>query len=253
MYNYYNDVEPYLRGQLSKEKSDAFENALKNDVNLEKEVDIRRGELAALEHLMQEDLRAKLQKWEIHRTNNSGESKAVIGFKKLVYFSMAAAASFLLIGGCFFFLKSSYSNSVLFKDNYISAVSTTKSVEENGFKQGLEAFANRDYISAIDFFSNISPDKNSYELAQSYIAHALILQDKFDEAISVFQKIIEGENQKLRQQGEWYQALIYLKLNKNDKAKELLTSIASKTSHRYAHKAKQLLKKVNSFWWNLVN
>ena len=93
----------------------------------------------------------------------------------------------------------------------------------------MEAYQNKDYVTALQKFNTISQVDENYLI---YKAICLLEADKTKDAIALLEELVgNGEGTEYYQQACWYLALAYLNNHEDDKALELLNPFYEKNEN----------------------
>ena len=107
----------------------------------------------------------------------------------------------------------------------------------------MNAYNQQDYQTAIETLNEyLELVPTDYGIAL-YLGIAQMEIGKNSEAVVSF--TMAQKDIKFAQQAQWYQALLYLKMNETSKAQEVLNEISTNNSHYQQQKAIQLLDKLN--------
>jgi hypothetical protein len=261
-------IDGYLKGSLSISESDAFKKRLLNEPELQEEVRLQqqlfdtlgteewhtihqtnnKERLAALKSKIRskeyQDLSANIRNAEVVYFNdqkNTGTS-----FRKYYRYIAAAAAIILFFGIYVTQMNSSYSS---YYENHVDWSTelpsfVEKGQEKNAFLEGEIAFKQEKYNEAITFFQKVTPTDELYTSSLVYLGASYDILDQNEKAIATFKKLANVDDEYERSRGNWYLAMIHLKMENKDKAIEALQKNAKDVnSHKY-DEAKILLRKL---------
>lgn len=238
-------IEMYLDGELDQKETFAFQKKLLEEPDLAKEFKLRNEVNQAILDEDVANLRSVLKR--IHEKHSSKNRNRVIRLfrrnKVLVSGMAAALLVFVLLGSIFIFSEKEMSNDKLFNNYYSSddAVMISRSSATSGsellIKDALLAYQEKNYQKTIQLLSEF--EQNA--LASYYLGLAYLETGKTDNAINIFNTLIEEEDNLFVEQAEWYLGLCYLKTNNNEKAKELFEKIAD-SDNIFKIKAKEVLR-----------
>lgn len=240
-----NKIEMYLDGELDQKETFAFQKRLLEEPDLAKEFKLRNEVNQAILDDDVANLKDILKR--IHKKHSSRNPNRVIRIfhkNKILASGMAAALLVLvLLGSIFIFSEEEVSNNTLFNNYYsgddavmISRSSATSS-SELIIKDALLAYQEKNYQKTIKLLSDF--EQNA--LANYYLGLAFLETGKTDNAIRIFNNLIEDKDNLFVEQAEWYLGLCYLKTNNNTKAKELFEKIAD-SDNIFKIKAKEVLR-----------
>lgn len=156
----------------------------------------------------------------------------------------AAAASVILLMTCsWFFIEymNSYSNSELYT-LYFEPYKIIKRGEcENDNRKPYNLYAEKKYDQAIIGFVYLLDKDESIPEANFFLGISYMQTNKFDEAVKCFKVNLDNQPNLLVELSEWYAGLCYLKLENDEKAKEIFSEI-SYSGNSYTAKAEHILK-----------
>lgn len=217
-------VEKYLRGEMSANEAIAFENELSKNQELREALDfvrdIRKGVAVNKIH----NLKAQLQ--EVDKKKSGG-------FKWL-----AIAASIALIATVgYFALNQSreVDTKVLYEEFYSPypnvVAPTSRSVSEDSLN-AYQLYEQGKYERALNLFKSLKQN----DTVRFYSAQTLIALNEEEEALAQFSSVEEGN---FSAAAKWYEALIYLKQQKQELALEKLNALIDDNGD-YSEKARDL-------------
>lgn len=150
-------------------------------------------------------------------------------------FYISAAALFLIACSAVLIFFGESNSIKLFKEYYKPYPNIIPMVRgsESDFdlRAAMVLYNSGNYEQAIIEFDKILSSGVENESALFYEGVSFLSLGKGDKAQSVFQKVINIDNGKLKDQAEWYLALSYLLEEKKENAESLLTKIISE--HNY--------------------
>ena len=183
---------------------------------------------------------------------NDGTEKGINKARRIVRYSVAVAASVLLIFVCivvynFYRLSSDR----LFAENYSAYELTTIRRENDSTESKIEkAYREKNYAGVININKNsVLSVKDIFLTGMSYLE-----TNDLSKAISSYQVVIadikDDKTSGLKNAAEYYLALAYLKNNDYDQAIELMNMIHDNSSHLYTKKfSGKYIKKVKQLKW----
>ncbi|UII22598.1 tetratricopeptide repeat protein [Fulvivirga ligni] len=234
--NYNDQIDQYLRGELSSEDESAFLAEVNSSAELKSELelaqDIQKGiELDALYSakslLAAEEVKLKKPEAPSSSSNN--------------WWWKAAASLVLICSVLYFFLGQSadmqelYSQSYSPYPNIVNPVNRSSSDQPKDWPEAYEAKKYAQVINVLDEKLKADPDSDVYLF---YLAQSHLALGSADEAITHLEKI--KSDSKFYEPAQWYVALSYLKQDNSDKAEEKLNQIKDSDS-AYAMRAEKLL------------
>jgi len=186
--------------------------------------------------------------------NNGNEvtEKRINKVRRIVRYSVAVAASVLLIVACivvynFYRLSSDR----LFAEKYSAFESTTIRIVNDSTESKIEkAYREKNYAEVIKLnATSVLSVKDIFLTAMSFLE----INDP-SRAISNFQIVIadvkDDKNSALKDTTEYYLALAYLKNNDYDQAIELMNTIRDNSLHQYKSKfSRKYINKIKRLKW----
>ncbi len=148
-----------------------------------------------------------------------------------------------------------YSNEYLLDENFevyeiVEKRSKLLQKEEiiSAFDLGIQAYKNKNFNQAIDYFSRVKYDdsKGLYMQSSFFLGNTYLSLKRYPSAIKQFNEVIEKFNY-YDDEAQWYLALSYLGNDEQENAVKALEKIIEKDSG-YKLQAQKLLNKLNSFW-----
>ncbi len=244
----YTLIEKYLAEEMQGEELHDFEKKLLNDSDLKEELNLHQQVAETLKGEKIHQLRSVLndidKKWE---TPSKQKPAKVINFNFRRILTIAAAIA-LLITGYQLFTNSNLSSEELYAANFetypmlLNQRDIDPTINIKAYSNAITFYLNgqnQEAIVAFDQLIKLEPDNNTYEF---YKGNLLLAENKSDEAIPIFQKIINGNHPLLVEQTRWYLALAFLKQNDQENAKALLEEI--KPGRYKSKEAAKILKQL---------
>jgi len=278
-------IDRYLSGELSDTEKAAFEEKMRNDEDLRKNVELTKiiaeafrnkadnRAIEAMENVSEDDVRAiiasiekeysyeptemeySLRSMQHNRLPENTPKKRNI--RKLVIGVLSVAAvvlAFIYIGG-----QPKYSSDELFNEYYTAQVyeyvpsrsgSPYSEEQEALHTQAVELYEKGDYQKALEYFGKVTAgmtEKDVPEEVVFYSAICMIETEKINNAVERLEKLA-STGSLYNEDAAWNLALAYLKINKRDKARDLLFSIVEKQGN-YNEEAKNLLRQMVKKRW----
>jgi tetratricopeptide (TPR) repeat protein len=243
--NYSELIPAYLEGEMDNTERLAFEEEMRRNDLLRKEVELHREVDASLSESDIIRLRASLN--SIHAGMlEAGEDSRVIRLKPRHTLLAVAAVAVLLIASVWIFSvlrNPSLSPEDLYAMYYQpdDAVMVMRSGGESGegdlLTEALRRYEQADYAGALELFK---ADKSNL-MVHFYSGLAYMEIEMFSEAIRSFQTILDDQQNLFVEQAQWYQGLCYIKTGRNDKARAVLQDLAA-TNGPYKAKVDFILK-----------
>lgn len=245
----YEQIEKYLNGELEGEELLAFENDLRNDAELAKEVKLYRSietemKSAAAEQQEEAELRKSL--------NNLGDThfkkKAkLVGMKRTWWYVSAAAASvliFLLVKPLF---NKSFDKDKLYAGYMKEVEGLPESQRGNNpdslYTEAAQLYNHKDYKQALPLLEKLI-EQNKEDIQVKLAAGICYMQvENYSPAVSLFDSIAAGTSV-YKNQALWMKALVLLKQNKLAECYDQLKLIPADADKYEA--AQALLKKLSA-------
>lgn len=253
-------IDKKILGRLSASEQKVLEEQLREDVDWQNALSDTELALEAIDAAEDDALKARLQAIEgklAKKSSGSSHLKVVRGNQDANVVSMqpfyrrhlraiAAAALFLLAAGLYFVLPAKGTTTTqLYADNFEAyrniAVDLTRGDDGRSDEQAaFVAYENQEYTVALERMRQL-PDSPVKEF---YIGQSLLGLDKYAQAVSRFQPLVESKEFPLREQSEWYLALAYLGNKQAKDAKAVLEKIVTNEGHPFLKEAERVLRKL---------
>lgn len=244
----FNHIDQYINGKLSDAETKAFEQQIQANPSLAEEVALHQELGQFLSDTQGIALEAQLtavgeqfsQAYQQKNTPKSGVS-----------FYWIAAAGLLLFLSIAWWFTSPKSSEELFAAHYETYVSDELERSNNTIssplEEALKAYSNKNYPTAQKQFktqldvSTATP--NNSNLIRFHLAMIHMEQKEYAPAQTYLNKILANDTSLYHQQAHWFLALIQLKTEQPQAAKQSLQQVLNISSKgKYAHQAKQLLQ-----------
>lgn len=246
-------IENYLLGTLSKAENQQVEEQIAKDKTFAKAVDVQKDMSFFLADTKAFDLSLQLEQLGETYTKKS-EVSTKPKSKKLVYWSMAVAASLLIFVLGWTYFASATNTEQLFATNYETYIPNELERSDNDnnltfLAKGIEHYSNKDYSLAIKQLSlalnQENTPQNSHETILFYIAMSYLENNNYALAKERLEQISGGAIGIYTQQTYWYLALIELKNGEVTTCKQRLKEVLKLSDKgKYATQAKELLNKL---------
>jgi len=236
----YVELNKYIAGELSEAERSAFAERIKNEPELQNELEWQQETTAFLQRRKGgEELKKTFSNMENDFFNVEKTETKIVGMGRkrwLGIVGVAAAAALL------FFIFNPFASPDLYQQySKPTAISLlNKSDVVASAREAEMAFNTGDYKKAYAFLSAyLSENKDDL---QAFLAKgiAAIEIGNYKEAEQILKSISEGKTS-LKEEGTWYLALMYVKKGEIEKAKEELKKISTKNR---IIEAKQLFEKL---------
>lgn len=247
------EIENYLAGEMSDTEKLDFEKRLQSDT-----------ELSSLFHLyqeinlsMQNDRKIEVERRELETTlqrlgkqyfepETAGPGKVVkISRSRLYLRAMTVAASLILIIAAWFMFfnqPDARQQADAYVKNSLATLSQTMDGAKDSLQQGIAAYNNKDYATALNIFEAVQaahPD-NSDALQYAGIAH--LATGNYDAAITKFNEL-SAKKQLFSNPGLFLKAVTLLQRNKpgdKDEARTILQQVVNENLENTAEAQKML-------------
>jgi len=233
-------IEDYLLGRLTEAECKTLEAQLKQQPALKEELKIQQLILDQIEAIGDRDMKKKLLAIKASRIlKENGSSRRSILFR----LGAVAAAIALLVIGYLLFL-SPPAPQKLFAEYYEAypLPFASREVGEEGIARLGALYRQKDYKAALPLIQALlesTPADSRLLLARGI---AQLNLGELEESIKSFNLLINSQDPLYMDQAQWYMALVRLKLNDVESAKEILRKIAKDQEAFYQEKASELLK-----------
>ena len=245
MENFYDNIEAYLNGTLSKKEQEAFEQQLQVDEGLKKEVQIHRSIFDRLSVHYQSEDKAEAFKEKIasigkqYQQTTDNVKPLHPGKQRRNYAIgavLAIAASILLL------LWAPWKTSLYEQfAKHPAARFTEMSTNQSLLNQAEASFNAEQYSEALNFLTEYTTNNPEDTEAQFFQAIALLETNQFDAAENIFKNISAGTTP-YQYEAIWYLGLSELKKGDKTAAKTYLQQIPEGSSAY--NKAQRLLPKL---------
>lgn len=247
--NYNKLIDKYINSEMTGDELELFENELKMNSRLKAEIELYK----KIDHAIINDGLANFNKKinDIHSEHTSSKVDHKTNFiQKNIYYLVAAIIILIIaIASIIYFSNNKKLSNTEIYSMYFKPYETIKKrsaetiTNDDIYKEALHNYDKSNYSRAIELFSQLFEQDDSYMAAYLYAGISLMETNNFPEAEKSFQTIINNNNIYYIQQAEWYLGLCYLKVNKTKKAKKQFNKIISRQGF-YENKAKELLNKL---------
>lgn len=262
-------IEDYQAGRLSKDEEIAFEEQLKVDPTLAKDLELWQDLTKVVKSSVEKDVMNNYHKlneqlkndgfWKKIEKEHQVETPKEIK-PKIVQFPtrrvLAIAASVALIISTIFFLFSDSKEEQLFANHfrpykdvvgtYIDSPGFTGTPEAATLEEATEAYQHKKYKAAILGFDNFLSQAETLR-ATTYLqqivrfekAVSLLAINHSAEALVLFQQLSKETGHGLDDAIKWHTAMTYIRMNDTDNAKQYFKSLVD--SREFGDKAKGIL------------
>lgn len=206
-------IEAYLLLRMPEEERRRFEEEMKLDEKLKKEVHLQQRLIAGAEVFSHTDA---------YRREKGLASVKPLGTKRTALW-YAAAAIVLIIAGTWFYRTHSLSAESVYARYFVSdpGLPVVMSGNNNNynFYDGMISYKEEDYHRAIEIWSGIYKDNETNDTLQYYMGLAL-LNSHDPDAVSYLQRVAQNQESVWQKNAIWYMTLACLKFDRISEAKE---------------------------------
>ena len=242
----FEQIEQYLTGELEGEALTLFEEQLRSDPGLAREVALHGGIAEALTEADVPELQGKLQ-----AAHERFMEKEALPRKRYFGKALRIAASVALLASitwAIYSINKPADSDALFVDYFeaYEARSYLRSQGSFGNKTLREAYKNyeqQNYVAALPYFEETLEDSMQLSVA-FFTANCYLGTNQAEKAIPLFRQVIADSDNLLVQQAQWYLALAYMKEERKEERDQLLTVLMGGTG-KYAEKARQLYEELH--------
>lgn len=210
-------IESYLDGSMSELELENFEFDLRNNNDLQREVDLHR--------FLEGELK-KTDSWEFRKNLiKIGENLKIKERKKLIFWKIAVSIALVVGLSAYIWLHYSVDNNQLF-DNYYKVYPVEDLVRGtmiNKLDTTLLKYKNGEFIEAIPELNDHIKNEPHNSILKLYLGSCFLQTDQEKKAIGVLQGI--SIQNKEYETAQWYLALSFLKIGNIEETKIVLNEI----------------------------
>lgn len=254
-------IHSYVNNELERHEHIEFENRLKKDKQLSKEVALLNdidlfSECNALKNIQQECMSGKNNHMQFLKNNNvpvlvkNKSTLSPVKVRKIKKWLVAASIAFLLISGGqvtqnYLLSRGSLENR-LYEAYYEPFDKTGQyNLNTNALKLAQLKYSEGEYENAILSFQNLPASLSIVAEKHFYIGLSFMELKHYEKAIENFEEVTKRpEGIGYLAQTQWYIGLSYLKTGNKEKAIDIFKVILSYNDCNYK-KAKKILKKLD--------
>ena len=267
----YDKISKYVEGKMSEKDKLDFELQITNDQEIAAKIQHYQNTVDAFEIIgLANEVEATLEEEGFFNENDAfnepdkpgiditASNEQSLSWKRMM--SIAAAILMLIISACLFYASRTHSDPAL-ASSFFETPELSRSLKDAGTEAsqldvGVAAYHAGKFEEAAEQFASFSADDDAYQQAQYNLAHTYYQQAKYSTAASVFQNLIGElsiEETEMREHAEWYLILTHLKMGETGQTfNTLMEKMLTNEDHLYHSFAKDLNKKLNSFWHSIV-
>jgi hypothetical protein len=218
----------YLDGELSAEEKTALEERLRTDKALQEQLTHLQVSVQAIRQLGTTE-KVQAVHAEMMKELKAGNKGNVVPFTRLVRYTMAVAASILvLFAGVRLYLNAQLSPEKLYNETFVDFNVSAARGSNEGLSQIETHYQQKAYETVIGDVRSVRMDaKDSLLVGLAYLH-----QNHTTQAIGIFQTLASTANN-FQQDAEFYLSLGYLKNKEYNKALPLMQKIHNNPSHLY--------------------
>lgn len=240
-------IAKYMTHALTDQEREAFDTALESAA-FRKELLMQAQIIDALDSAVHADLKAKLKSYDVEDEHGPNSKhfflEPYIKYAAVFVFLVGAFLLFQQFGG-----EEKHDYSALieqYNTPYPAEILQRGDASEmtKAYKEAVSQYANQNYQMALKSFQNIKPTTANASL---YMINCLIEMKAFDKAEDLLKsnRMLLTQDLNIKQNVDWYEAMIMLGNDKVENAKTKLTEINKAQEHIFKEKADQLLKALN--------
>lgn len=237
----YHDIDAYLNGEMNPEQQQAFEEQLKTDDQLKKQLDEFRFLQTTIDkHQQAEQTLPELKKiltpltqTHFHKAEQQKGGR-VISMNRIVT-GLALAASIALI---FFLVIPGVSVDGYPVDNMSGAITRGNETE---LAKAAQLFNDEKYAEAVTAFQQLKSSSPDDATINYHLGISLLKTKNFTDALPLFEALSKGESV-YKEDANFFAAVAAYNLQMNDKAKQYASAVRKES--KYYKYAKAVLKKV---------
>ena len=239
----YEYIEAYFKDQLNDAEKKRFEERCIHDESFAREVAFF---ITAAEGIRQSLLSKKQQQWTSDEFNR--ERALIKPLKKTIFnkWYYVAAACLLFAVAIYFLYRPETPHQLANKyiTEHITQLSQTMNASKDSLQQGIGAYNNKDYKTALQIFEEIYRSDPQNFLAKKYIGFVYLAAENYDKALEQFEELASKEGV-YKNPGLFLKALTLLQRNKQgdeEQAKQLLEEVVKEKAEG-SREAEMWLKK----------
>lgn len=237
------NIEQYIKGELSEDERISFENKLKSDKELSKEVAFELSIISQYKNKGEQIDKENIEKLKLIEINKSFRNKT--DTKKVICWSIISSMAACIIILISFNIYSNYMMNSAFDDYYTKAdynESLSRGNDSNNNIKVEEYYKNGNFKELIDYY--ISTKDSNICIDQLLVSIAYIETNNLEKAIELLNREInKGDINPNYQSAYWYLALAYTKAHEKVNAIKILDLIIIQDSF-YKEKAIKLKKRL---------
>ncbi|MCE7993037.1 MAG: hypothetical protein HEP71_13705 [Roseivirga sp.] len=240
----YELIEQYLEGRLAGQALLDFEQTMREDASLTKEVELQR-EVQAL--LVEEDINSLDRQLTDIRKDYGPEVPKLLPFRK-IWFAAAAVLVLAIISIGFFTKADPIDGEQLYVSYFepYPADNSVRSTEDDPtlisqMERALEAYANEDFKAAVqELLGYLYVDEDNSR-ARFYLGISLLAQGYAEKAAESLLEVAEESDSIYADPARWYYALSLIRQSKRSSARKELKRLEKDAKGKYQKLAIEML------------
>lgn len=242
--NLLSEIERYLQDELSLSEKEAFEEKIKQDPLLAREVENHRTAIFLIKAGSIQTLKGKLEQYSEYNPSTKKTSSVI--FQK--WYVWAAAASVAIIISVLLLRPYDTKDPDELFIAYFQAPATDRQILRGDSTtdvkiQAFVSYEQGQYKEALAVFEKVLNEQPHDEIL-FYAAAAALADGQSEKAISYLNALLKEPTTLYRSRAQWYLSLAYLKDGESEKSKSLLNDLV-KQAGSYQERAKNLLHDLN--------
>lgn len=242
----------YVDNELSPYDRIEFEDKLKTDKQLSKEIKLQKEINNSLEELnLKEALEEAYESYTYPKEHITPLTPMTYPVnRKLKNWLVAASITILFIfgGGITYHYQTRDSLENRLYARYYEPFSKNKNeyiLNSSALTEAQQKYLKGDYITALLLYKNLPPSLTIETERRFFMGLSLMELGQYQKAITHFQDILLNEDYpEYNPKVKWYMALCYLKIGEKEKTINILQTIVDNNDYNYK-KANQILRKLN--------
>jgi len=244
-------IEKYWRGQMDAVEVKVFQDDLKKDKELAKDLSNFKLATEAIDFQIEEQLRKDLKSLQ----KNQRQTR-VVHIQPLKR-ALAIAAGFLLI----FLLATVFYANLEYGDKAIASADLSSmelETQRGGDEKpndlaGHDYFRMKKYVKAIELYNSVESSNERYNEARLFTANAYYHLESYDKALDIYNDLISKDDLSTRDSAQWNKVhTLFAMDNRGEEFNTTLQEILNNKEHTYIDAAEAFAEKINSPWRILV-
>jgi len=234
-------IEKYLDNNLSSIQKASFEEELKNE-RFRKQLLFQAQLIDAHRTTEKEKILGELETFA-QATKKMPKNRKYLGFL------IGVIAFALIVFAILFMVSGKDQGEALYAEYYVElpADVNTRGTNNNQselYNSSMQSYVKRDYVSTIAGLEKITPQTS---LTKLYIAVCELKTNNFTKAENLLASLIQSEEGNVKENAQYYMALILVRKGEFQQARKLLKPIKEQENHLFKAKAELLLGQIADF------